>query len=92
MEAFWLQERLKHGKRNARGDNLEAILPRIKEYARYYYQIIFQEMAKGERQQLQHRFRSLVHGCEAVYRERMKLESDVVTLLAGVRFVCECQT
>ncbi len=74
LEEFWLQERRKHGKRNARGESLEAILPGIKEFARYYYQVIFLEMAKGERQQLQHRFRSLVHGCEAVYRERLKLE------------------
>ncbi len=76
MEAFWLQERRKHGSRNARGESLEAILPSIKEYAHYYYQVIFQEMAKGERQQLQHRFRSLVRGCEAVYRERLKSERE----------------
>ena len=76
METFWLQERRKHGKRNVRGESLEAILPSIKEFARYYYQVIFLEMAKGERQQLQHRFRSLVHGCEAVYRERLKLEPE----------------
>src|SRR6266536_2187738 len=76
MEAFWLEERRKHGNRNARGESLEAILPGIKEYARYYYQVIFLEMAKGERQQLQHRFRSLVHGCEAVYRERLKAERE----------------
>src|SRR5436305_4881298 len=76
MEAFWLQERRKHGKRHARGESLEAILPGIKEYARYYYQVIFLEMAKGERQQLQHHFRSLVRGCEAVYRERLKLERE----------------
>ena len=76
MEAFWLQERRKHGSRNARGESLEAIRPFIKEYARYYYQVIFQEMAKGERQQLQHRFRSLVRGCEAVYRERLKSERE----------------
>lgn len=76
MEAFWLQERRKHGSRNARGESLEAILPDIKEYARYFYQIIFQEMAKGERQQLQHRFRSLVRGCEAVYQERLKRERE----------------
>ncbi|HEY6411333.1 MAG TPA: hypothetical protein VIY29_28060, partial [Ktedonobacteraceae bacterium] len=75
MEAFWLQERRKHGNRNAHGESLEAILPGIKEYARYYYQVIFLEMAKGERQQLQHRFRSLVRGCEVVYRERLKLEN-----------------
>jgi hypothetical protein len=76
LEEFWLQERRKHGKRNARGESLEAILPGIKEFAHYYYQVIFLEMAKGERQQLQHRFRSLVHGCEAVYRERLKLERE----------------
>jgi hypothetical protein len=76
LEEFWLQERRKHGKRNARGDSLEAILPGIKEFSRYYYQVIFLEMAKGERKQLQQRFRSLVRGCEAVYRERLKLESE----------------
>jgi len=76
MEAFWLQERRQHGNRTARGESLEAILPGIKEYARYYYQVIFLEMAQGERQQLQHRFRSLVRGCEAVYRERLKLERE----------------
>jgi CRISPR type I-D-associated protein Csc3/Cas10d len=76
MEALWLEERRKHGQRHARGENLEAILPIIKEYARYYYQVIFQEMAKGERKQLQHHFRSLVHGCEAVYRERLKSEGE----------------
>jgi len=74
MQAFWLQERRKHGNRNAHGESLEAILPGIKEYARYYYQVIFLEMAKGERKQLQHRFPSLVRGCEAIYRERLKLE------------------
>jgi CRISPR type I-D-associated protein Csc3/Cas10d len=76
MEAFWLQERRKHGNRNARGESLEAIRPCINEYARYYYQIIFQEMAKGERQQLQYRFRSLARGCEAVYQERLKRERE----------------
>lgn len=76
MESFWLEERRKHGRRTAHGENLEAVLPGIKEYARYYYQVIFQEMAKGERQQLQHRFRSLAHGCEAVYRERLKAEGE----------------
>jgi hypothetical protein len=76
LEEFWLQERRKHGKRNARGESLEAILPSIKEFARYYYQVIFLEMAQGERQQLQHRFRSLVRGCEAVYREQLKLERE----------------
>ncbi len=76
MEAFWLEERRKHGQRHARGESLEEILPCIKEYARYYDQVIFREMAKGERKLLQHRFRSLVRGCEAVYRERLKAERE----------------
>ena len=71
MEELWLQERRKHGNRTARGESLEAVRPCIKEYAHYYYQVIFQEMAKGERKLLQHRFRSLVRGCEAVYREHV---------------------
>jgi CRISPR type I-D-associated protein Csc3/Cas10d len=71
MEAFWLQERSTHGERIARGESLEAIRPAIKEFARYYYQVIFQEMAGGDLKLLQHRFRSLMHGCEAVYREHM---------------------
>src|SRR5262245_11839852 len=33
MEAFWLQERRKHGKRIARGESLEAMRPCIKEFA-----------------------------------------------------------
>ena len=87
LEEFWLQERRKHGKRNVRGESLEAILPGIKEFARYYYRVIFLDMAKGERQQLQHRFRSLVRGCEAVYRERLKLEREhtVTDGIHGVR-------
>ncbi len=76
MEAFWLQERRKHGNRTARGESLEAIRPCIQEYARYYDQVIFQEMAKGDLKLLQHRFRSLVRGCEAVYRERLKAERE----------------
>ena len=76
MEAFWLQERGTHGERTARGKSLEAILPCIKEFARYYYQVIFQEMAKGDLKLFQHRFRSLVHGCEVVYRERLKTEEE----------------
>lgn len=76
MEEFWLQERRKHGNRTARGESLEEILPCIKEYARYYYQVIFLDMAKGERKLLQHRFRSLVRGCEAVYQERLKAEKE----------------
>ena len=73
MKAFWLQERSLHGNRHACGESLEAVLPGIKEYAHYFYQVIFLEMASGDYQQLQHRFRSLVRGCEAVYRERVKL-------------------
>lgn len=76
MEAFWSQERSKHGERTARGDSLEAIRPHIKEFARYYYQIIFQEMAKGDLKLLQHRFRTLIRGCEAVYQERLKAQRD----------------
>jgi len=38
--------------------------------------LIFQEMAKGDLKLLQHRFRSLVRGCEAVYRERLKAEKE----------------
>jgi CRISPR type I-D-associated protein Csc3/Cas10d len=76
MEAFWLQARRKHGNRVAHGESLEAIRPAIKEFARYYHQTIFQEMAKGDLKLFQHRFRSLVHGCEAVYRERLKAEKE----------------
>ena len=71
MEEFWLQERSMHGNCTARGESLEAMRPCIMEYARYYYQVIFQDMAKGERKLLKHRFRSLVRGCEAVYREHL---------------------
>lgn len=70
MEEFWVQERRKPGNRRAHGESLEAVRPRIKEYACYFYQVIFLEMAKGERKLLQHRFRSLMRGCEAVYREQ----------------------
>lgn len=76
MTAFWLQERATHGEHSAQRESLEAILPRIKEFARYYYEIIFQEMAKGDLKLLQHRFRSLVHGCEAIYRERLKTQEE----------------
>ena len=72
MVAFWLQERNIHGERIARGKSLEEVMPSIKEYARYYYQVIFQEMAKGDLKLLQNRFRSLVRGCETVYQERLK--------------------
>jgi CRISPR type I-D-associated protein Csc3/Cas10d len=76
MSAFWLKERRQHGSRTARGESLEDVLPSILDYARYYYQVIFQEMAQGERKLLQHRFRSLVRGCEAVYRERLHETSE----------------
>ena len=72
MEVFWVQERRKYGERIARGESLEAIRPAIKEFAHYYYQVIFQEMAKGDLKLLQHRFRSLMHGCEAVYEEHVR--------------------
>ena len=72
MEASWLQMRRKYGTRVAHGESLEAIRPAIQEYAHYYHQTIFQEMAKGDIKLLQHRFRSLVHGCEAIYREHQR--------------------
>lgn len=71
MEEFWVQERRTQGKRAARGESLEVVRPHIQEYAHYYYQVIFQEMAKGEPKLLKQRFRSLVRGCEAVYREHV---------------------
>jgi len=43
---------------------------------RFLKGLIFQEMAKGDLKLLQHRFRSLVRGCEAVYRERLKAEKE----------------
>jgi CRISPR type I-D-associated protein Csc3/Cas10d len=73
MEEFWVQEQEQsaQGHRTARGESLEAVRPRIQAYAHYYYRVIFQEMAKGEPKLLKQRFRSLVRGCEAVYRERV---------------------
>ncbi len=56
----------------AHGESLEAIRPAIKEFAHYYHQTIFQEMAKGDLKLLRHRFRSLVRGCEAVYQEHLR--------------------
>ena len=76
MIAFWEQGRRQHNSEAARGESLVAIMPDIKAYARYYYQVIFQEMAHGDRQQLQQRYRSLVRGCEAVYHERAKQEQE----------------
>jgi CRISPR type I-D-associated protein Csc3/Cas10d len=71
MEEFWVHERNVQGHRTARGESLEEARPHIQEYAHYYYQAIFQEMAKGEPKLLKQRFRSLVRGCEAVYREHV---------------------
>jgi hypothetical protein len=71
MEEFWAQERSTQGHRTAREESLEAVRPRIQEYAHYYYQVIFQEMARGKPKLLKQRFRSLVRGCEAVYREHV---------------------
>ncbi|HEY4035996.1 MAG TPA: hypothetical protein VGL94_18720 [Ktedonobacteraceae bacterium] len=62
---------VKHGQRHARGENLEAIRPCIKVSVRYDYKVIFLEMARGKRKRLQHRFHSLVRGCEAMYWERL---------------------
>jgi CRISPR type I-D-associated protein Csc3/Cas10d len=72
LEAFWLQERRKRQKSTTRGESLEEIRPDIQEYARYFYEVIFLEMAKGDRKLLQQHFRSLVRGCEAVYRDQLK--------------------
>lgn len=76
MEEFWVEERSTQGKRTARGQTLEAVRPRIQEYAHYYYEAVFQEMAKGERKLLRQRFRSLVRGCEAVYQELLHKAGD----------------
>ncbi|MEP7288678.1 MAG: hypothetical protein ABI947_23240 [Chloroflexota bacterium] len=76
IEEFWLQEHRKPKNRTAHGENLEEILPHIKEYGRYFYQVIFLEMAKGEPKLLQQHFRSLVRGCEVIYRERLKQEKE----------------
>jgi hypothetical protein len=46
MEKFWMQERSAQGHHIARGENLEAVRPRIQAYAHSYYQGIFSE---GER-------------------------------------------
>jgi hypothetical protein len=37
MEEFWVQERSAQGNRTARDERLEAVRPRIQEYAHYYY-------------------------------------------------------
>jgi hypothetical protein len=71
MEELWVHERILPGNRTARGESLEAVQPFIQEYAHYYYQAIFQEMAKGEPKLLKQRFASLVRGCEAVYQRHV---------------------
>jgi hypothetical protein len=76
MEAFWVQERSTHGESIAHGESLEAVRPAIQRFAHYYYQVIFQEMASGNLKLLQHRFRSLVRGCEAVYQEHMRTAGE----------------
>jgi len=76
MEAFWLQARRQYGNYVAHGESLEAIRPAIQEFARYYYQTIFQDMAKGDLKLLRHRFRSLVRGCEAVYQEHVRKSGE----------------
>ena len=76
MEELWMQERSMQGNRAARGQSLETVRPRIQEYAHYYYEAIFQEMARGERKLLRQRFRSLVRGCEAVYQEHLRKDGE----------------
>jgi hypothetical protein len=71
MEEFWVQERGTPGNRNVRGDSVETMHPHIQEYAHYYYEVIFAEMAKGEPNVLKQRFGSLVRGCEALYCARV---------------------
>jgi hypothetical protein len=76
MEDLWVQAHRNQRNQTARGESLEAVRPLINEYACYYYRVIFQEMARGEPKLLQHRFGPLVHGCEAVYRERMQQSGE----------------
>jgi hypothetical protein len=71
MEDFWVQEWSVQGNLAAHGESLESVRPRIREYVHYYYQVIFQEMAKGEPKLLKQRFRSLVRGCESVYQDHL---------------------
>lgn len=71
VETFWLQEH-RQGNRHARGQSLEEVRPAIEDYAHYYYQEIFENMAQGDRKLLQHRFRSLLHGCRVVYQEYLQ--------------------
>ncbi|QBD81130.1 hypothetical protein EPA93_36225 [Ktedonosporobacter rubrisoli] len=76
MEAFWLQERRKYGSGVARGESLEAARPAIKEYVHYYYHVLFLELARGDRKVLHQRLRSLVRGCETVYKEYLRNVSE----------------
>jgi len=78
LAEFWLGERRKHRATDcaALGENLEAALPFIKDYARFFYEVIFMENANGERKLLQQHFRSLVRGCEAIYQKRAEQAAD----------------
>ncbi len=53
--------------------NDPGFVPPVTRYERLMELLLafFQEMAKGEPKLLQHRFRSLVRGCEAVYQEHL---------------------
>lgn len=75
MRDFWKKAREEHGHLRARGTPAEAERA-TEEYARFYYESIFLKMAQGERALLQSRFRSLVRGCEAVYRAKLREERD----------------
>lgn len=72
MEELWAQERRKRDVNVALGENVEAVRPVIQDYARYYVQTIFNEMAHGDARLLKQRFASLARGCEALYRERQR--------------------
>jgi hypothetical protein len=88
MAALWKQALHDHGQRNAKG-NFEEIWPAIEAYARYYFEVIFQEMAEGERALLQSRFRTLVRGCEAVYQVKWREERERKMLNKGLVQVIE---
>lgn len=76
MLDFWQHSRQSHNDGTAGRFSGMAVRDRATaerasvEYARYYVQDIFLDMAAGERAQLQYRFGGLLRGCEAVYRAR----------------------
>lgn len=72
MAGLWTHERNSHGTVVAHGENPETVWPAIQEYARYYVQIIFKEMARGDSKLLKQRFASLARACEALYHERQR--------------------